>query len=53
MWLLGGVGEVVRTGIEKGRREGQQRKINEKEIRQVVLKLRKEKSMGGGGRNTE
>ena len=44
MGLLKGVDEVVRMGTGEGRREGEER-----EIREVVLKLRKKNSMGGDG----
>ena len=40
---------MVRMGTGEGKREGDEREISKEEIKEVVLKLREEKAMGGDG----
>ena len=49
MELLGGVGEVVEMETGEGSREGKEREISKTEIRDMVLRLRDEKTIGGDG----
>ena len=49
MGLLVGVDEVFRMETGEGRREEEAKEIGKEKIKEVVLKLREERAMGGDG----